>query len=364
LTLGGGEVRLLELTSAYGVLATGGVRHEPVCITRVKDGAGRVLYEREPSPGQRVLPAPVAFLITDILSDDDARLLGFGEGSVLNLRRPAAVKTGTTTDWRDNWTVGYTPDLVVGVWAGNADNSPMIQVSGISGAAPIWHDVMETIAPPPAGRGSGGEWGWGFPEPPGLVRVEVCPASGKLPGPHCPHRRTEVFIAGTEPVETCDVHRVVRVCAASGQLATDRCPADGVEERVYRVFPAVAQDWAWEQGLPQPPTEACPVHGGSVVATSGDWIVIVTSPDEGSVFRISPTLPRSDQRIALAARVEGARPVAEVEFRVDGATVGRVTTPPWRVLWVLEPGTHAILAVAMDDAGHQTISAPMQFTVE
>ena len=80
----------------------------------------------------------IAYLITDILSDNEARLGTFGEFSLLNIGRPAAVKTGTTTDFRDNWTVGYTPELVAGVWVGNADNSPMLNITGVDGAAPIW----------------------------------------------------------------------------------------------------------------------------------------------------------------------------------------------------------------------------------
>ena len=95
----------------------------------------------------------VAFLITDILSDERARVPAFGQGNMLEIGRPAAAKTGTTTDWRDNWTLGYTPDLTVGVWVGNADNTPMKGVSGISGAGPIWHDFMVTVtARPPTAR--------------------------------------------------------------------------------------------------------------------------------------------------------------------------------------------------------------------
>ncbi len=106
----------------------------------------------------------VAWLISDILSDDDARLLGFRRNSVLRLDRPAAVKTGTTTDFHDNWTVGYTPDLVVGVWAGNADHEAMRDVNGLTGAAPIWAESMRTVLSghardalcPPARAGTGG----------------------------------------------------------------------------------------------------------------------------------------------------------------------------------------------------------------
>ncbi|HFB52346.1 MAG TPA: penicillin-binding protein, partial [Anaerolineae bacterium] len=139
LTLGGGEVRLLELTGAYAAFASGGHRVEPTTILRVTDADGHELYRRENSLGAAVMDARTAYLITDILSDNFARAPAFGEGSALRLDRPAAAKTGTTTDFRDNWTVGYTPDFVTGVWVGNADNEPMKHVTGITGAAPIWH---------------------------------------------------------------------------------------------------------------------------------------------------------------------------------------------------------------------------------
>ncbi len=191
LTLGGGEVRLLDLTAAYAAFANGGRRVTPYAIERIETLAGKIVLDnsaKQPitTPGtatahdpQSAIPNPqsldprVAFLITDILSDNNARLPAFGSGNVLELGRPAAVKTGTTTDWRDNWTVGYTPELVTGVWVGNADNAPMKDVSGISGAAPIWRDFMRAVlrdVPPGA-----------FPVPDGLVQVEVCADSGLLP---------------------------------------------------------------------------------------------------------------------------------------------------------------------------------------
>ena len=143
ITLGGGEVSLLELTSAYSTFANGGLRCNPVAILKVEDDRGEVLYSARPEPPRRAVTAQVAYVLTDILADNTARMTAFGENSVLRLSRPAAVKTGTTTDWRDNWTVGYTLDLAVGVWTGNADNEPMGHVSGVTGAGPIWHDFME-----------------------------------------------------------------------------------------------------------------------------------------------------------------------------------------------------------------------------
>ena len=143
LTLGGGEVRLLDMALAYSAFANGGLKIDPVAVLQVSDAQGKVLYRQTPQPGQRVLDPRVAYLITSILSDNKARAPAFGEYSMLRLNRPAAAKTGTTTDWRDNWTIGYTPDLVTGVWVGNADNKPMERVSGVTGAGPIWHDFMQ-----------------------------------------------------------------------------------------------------------------------------------------------------------------------------------------------------------------------------
>ncbi len=147
LTLGGGDVTLLELTSAYSVFAESGVRYEPRAITRILDYQGNVIYEAQQPSGNQVISADHAYLITSILSDNQARTPMFGTNSVLNLSFTAAVKTGTTNDSRDNWTVGYTPDLVVGVWVGNADNSAMQGTSGITGAAPIWASFMEQAVP-------------------------------------------------------------------------------------------------------------------------------------------------------------------------------------------------------------------------
>ncbi len=150
LTLGGGEVSLIELTNAFGIFLDG-TRHTPRAILDIQrrdaDGAWRSISSAKSisfgaSTRRQVISPAAAYLITDILSDDIARIPAFGEGSVLRLPFPAAVKTGTTTDWRDNWTVGYSTERLVGVWVGNADNSPMLDVSGIDGAGPIWHDIM------------------------------------------------------------------------------------------------------------------------------------------------------------------------------------------------------------------------------
>ncbi len=145
LTLGGGEVTPLDLTTAYAAFANGGKRVEPVSLLRVAKSNGEVLYEHPVTSGEQVIDPRVAFLISDILDDDAARVPAMGNDNPLALPFPAAAKTGTTNDYRDNWTMGYTPGLVVGVWTGNTDNSEMIDISGLTGAAPLWSDFMQAV---------------------------------------------------------------------------------------------------------------------------------------------------------------------------------------------------------------------------
>jgi 1A family penicillin-binding protein len=145
LTLGGAEVTPLELTSAYATFANGGYRVPPTALLRVEKSDGEVLYEYSLPDPERVLDERVAFLISNILDDDQARVPAMGVDNPLDLPFPAAAKTGTTNDFRDNWTVGYTPGLAVGVWTGNTDNSEMIDVSGLTGAAPLWSDYMQAV---------------------------------------------------------------------------------------------------------------------------------------------------------------------------------------------------------------------------
>ncbi len=158
MVLGGLSVHLLDETSAYGVFANGGIRMAPFSIEEIRDSQGHIIYMHQ-SLGKPVISPQVAGLITNVLSDDKERQYEFGVCSPLMLYdgtpyspqcqkgntgvvRPAAAKTGTTSDFKDNWTVGYTSDYVIGVWAGNDNGDPMVNVSGVDGAAPIWHDAM------------------------------------------------------------------------------------------------------------------------------------------------------------------------------------------------------------------------------
>ena len=145
LTLGGGEVTPLELTTAYNTLASGGNYYQPVSILQITDADGRVLEEFLPNQGQQVVDESLVAIITDMMSDDRARQAVWGLNSPLQLSLPAAVKTGTTNDWRDAWAVGYTPFVTVGVWTGNNNNEPTARVESLSGGGIIWRNVMEEI---------------------------------------------------------------------------------------------------------------------------------------------------------------------------------------------------------------------------
>ena len=263
LTLGGGEVTLLDMTFAFSVLANGGVmigepvpperqrpgyrQLDPVAILRVEDRNGNVLKEYVTPSTQEVVSPQLAYLLNDILSDNAARIPAFGVNNKMHLEdRPAAIKTGTTDDWRDAWAIGYTPQYAVGVWAGNADNEPMNRVPGSLGAAPIWQRVMEELH-----KGLPVE---PFVRPPGIEEKRVCAISGLLPTENCPNTVKEIFIQGTAPTVHCNVHQKFRVNKETGRLATVYTPPELVEERVYEIYPPEAADWVRENNIPQPPT--------------------------------------------------------------------------------------------------------------
>ncbi|MDW8068347.1 MAG: penicillin-binding protein 1C [Anaerolineae bacterium] len=356
LTLGGGEVRLLELTAAYAAFANGGRRVEPFGVLEVRDARGQLRYQARPLPGPQVLDPRVAYLITDILSDENARAPAFGTGSVLNLSRPAAVKTGTSSDWRDNWTVGYTPQLVTGVWVGNADGRPMRDVSGVEGAGPIWRDFME--------RALRGQPVVPFAEPPGLERVRVCVPSGLLPTPLCPRTREELFIAGTAPTVPDNWYQLFRIDRATGLSAGTDTPPERVEERVFIVPPAEAWEWARANHWPLPPEEAlrCASCLPTNEATSGPPLVI-THPDNGTIYRLSPVVPESYQAIRVAVRPADGVRIAEVTLYADGQPLAAFTAPPYEVLWTLQAGEHTFLAVGRDENGRSLRSAPVSIRV-
>jgi penicillin-binding protein 1C len=346
-TLGGGEVRLLDLTAAYGIFANGGWRVDPVYLLRVESRAGDLLYDWQPHPSaSQVIDPRVAALVTDILSDDEARILGFGRDSMLNIGRPAAAKTGTTTNFRDNWIVGYTPNLLTGVWVGNADNQPMVDVTGVSGAAPIWNAFMRNALL--------GQPELDFGEPSGMVHVEVCAVSGLLPTAHCPQTRVELFIDGTQPTTPDTLYQRFMIDAATGVLADETTPPERRVPRTYLVLPPEARDWGLRSGIPPPPANS------AIVTESSDTLRLL-EPDPYAVFRLTSRLPASDQRIRLT--VAAPPGTQSVTYWLDGERLGMVESAPWALWWALTPGDHELRAEAVLADGSRQSTAPLPFRV-
>jgi 1A family penicillin-binding protein len=199
LVLGGREVSLMDEITAYGVFANKGVKMEPITILEVKDNNGKTLYKAKKKEGQKVLSEEIAFLISHILLDNNARSDAFGPNSLLNVAgKTVAVKTGTTDQKRDNWTIGYTPSYVVGVWVGNNDNTPMNPAiaSGITGASPIWHDIMASILKDKKDEA--------FSVPKNVVAVQVDTVGGGMPTAGRA-TRSEYFVKGTEPTSESQI---------------------------------------------------------------------------------------------------------------------------------------------------------------
>ena len=347
LTLGGGEVRLLDLTAAYGALANGGTRVEPAAILKVQDAAGKVIEQWRPNPGARVVDERVAFLISDILSDNNARAPTFGFNSVLQIGRPAAVKTGTTTDYRDNWTLGYTPDLAAGVWVGNADDAPMGNLSGVSGAGPIWHDFMRAAL---AGKPESS-----FAQPAGLARAEVCVPSGLLPTGLCPRTRSEWFLNGTVPTQPDNLYQSFPLDTRTGGLAAPSTPVQFVISKTFLVLPPAARDWAIQNGIPQPPAGALAVPAGQAAPLR------ISSPDPNTVYQVSPRLPRPSQQVPFQVIAVG--PLQSVTFNLDGQALGTVSAAPFQLWWALAPGRHTLQAQARLADGQSVSSEAVEFQV-
>lgn len=287
LTLGGGDVTLLELSSAYSAYANGGRRIPPVAITRIVDHTGETVFSYEPPAGEQVVRPEHAFLITSILSDNDARTPAFGPNSALRLPFQAAAKTGTTNDIRDNWTLGYSPDLTVGVWVGNADYTPMQNTSGLTGAAPIWHDFMiDAVDYVTNGQPSG------FRRPSGIVEQTICAVSGTVPSEWCPNQRIEFFAEDQPPLpKEEDLWKEVWVDSYSLLLASPACSDYAIEKLGLNVDDPWAREWIREDERGQEWAEDMGFEGDPIFFVPDEScsedsprpIVEITDPSDGAL---------------------------------------------------------------------------------
>lgn len=337
LTLGNGEVQPIELARAYAGLARGGTLPPVHAVRWVRTVEDDTLHADVPVPRSTGVSPAVAHLITDILDDPAARAPGFGRGGPLELPFPVAVKTGTSKDYRDSWTVGYTPQHTVAVWAGNFDGRPMDRMSGVTGAAPLFHSIMRTL-------GSGGD----FERPPGIKSAMVCPASGKRPGEACPAPHRELFLPGTVPTDTCTVHRTIAIDRRTGRRVAPETDPSHVQRNVYAVYPERYHAWMREHDIALPPQPAPRTASQAPSATAGSLRVTsrlrIRYPADEALFYVDPVLRNRYQKLSL----QGTAPdvFRDVHWVVDGE---RHAAGASGATWRLRPGRHRIELRARHD---------------
>lgn len=354
LTLGGGEIKLLELSNVFASFARAGEYKAPFAIQKIVTDNGKNLYEHIDKEGIQVLGQngkQVAYLISNILSDPKARIPGFSEKNPLVLSHPAAVKTGTTTDWHDNWTVGYTSSYTVGVWVGNNDNHAMRDITGVVGAAPIWNQFFEEFL-----KGKPTEQ---FNRPDRIKEAEICNISGKLPDALCTERGTEVFIEGTEPKEVSYPYKKVKIDSRNYLLASDSCSKNYVEEKIFIDYPSEVYTWALEDGQEVIPRQFSPLCNSEQQAY-GQPFLEITYPREKTVFESAPFL-LSNQ--AAVFEVNVSPNINKVLWSVDGKLLKEATNFPFDASWKPQVGKHTIIATGITSAGDRIKSNEVHISV-
>lgn len=350
ITLGGGEVRLLDLTSSYGTFATGGIRHDPVFIKEVTDAKNKKLFEYKPDNGKRVIAEDVAYLVSHILADNDARQPIFGPKSWLLVPgKTVSVKTGTTDDKRDNWTVGYTPSIAIGVWVGNNDNSPMDPrlASGVTGAAPIWNRLMSLYLKDKKDEQ--------FTRSNTVIEMEIDTLTGGQPITN-KSRRTEIFIKGTEPQGPASVYKKIKISKSTGKIANPvEIAAGDFEEKDFLLFlesDPVSTDGKnrWQEGIDawiqvnfkddpyyHPPT--------SISDDKQDRIVIkIISP--------SDQVQINDHDVPVKVQIISLHEITKLVILVDNDVKRTVSASLFEERVNMDTGVHKLKVRAYDSAGN------------
>ncbi len=310
LALGNGEVSIWEAARAYSGFSRGGLVRPIIPILHAWTADGRELPLRRELKPRRFAESHAANLIAHILSDNAARARAFGVDNALRLPFPAAAKTGTSKGYSDNWTVGFTKERTVAVWAGNFDGTPMIQVSGITGAGPIFKRVMTRamhgVTPQPLVNREG------------LVSASICPLSGHLAGPSCPAAMEELFMDGTAPQHRCEMHG--ELSASLSAELQKKCLQLAAAQGRLSDLGLDFYDWAKNEGLSSEPWLSAACLGNE----SGEKARVL-HPASGGEFLLISDLPLGDQ--AIPVRVRAAPSLAPLAVYVDGARLLELEPP-------------------------------------
>ncbi len=354
LVLGGGEVKPIDMASAFSVFADGGTYRPPVSILKVAASDGTSLFEHKAGTGEKdVLDPAIAYQITDILSDNAARSAVFGPRSALYFSKyQVAAKTGTTQEFHDAWTVGYTPDIATAVWVGNNDNTGMKNADGSVVAAPIFHTFMESAL--------GTIERHDFVRPDSLKTVTVDRLSNKFPTDSSPETVADLFAPWQMPKGSDDVHVKVKLNKLNGKLATSLTPESLTEEHTYTVIHSERKDtpswenpvieWARGHGydMSSPPTETDDMYTDATIPT-----VSITAPTDGAT--VSGTF-------LVVTKPAASFGVASVALSVDGISYGTATASPYTFTVKtsdLGVGDHTLTATVRDVNGASTSQSVM-----
>jgi 1A family penicillin-binding protein len=340
LTLGGGAIKLVELTNAYAVLGNSGKKVSPTVVLKITDSSGNVIEEFDKSEGGTEVVKPEhAYLINHILSDPGAKYLDYGTywAHRLNFQKNIAVKTGTSEYKIDNWSFGYTPSYAVGVWVGNNDNSPMHPSlsSGVTGAAPVYRAIMEKVL--------SGKKIDNFKRPSGIKSMKVDAITGQKPVSGS-KVKTEIF-AKWQPPEEDDMHVKKRICKPSGLLSNPSCEAAG--KAVTKTYFVMRDPYT---KIFMPNYKRC---SPSCPPTKTDPKVYTPKPDN---FSIVITSPADDATVGsnfkVKTQVAGPNTILAVEFYLDGDLEVTVLNSPYTANFNgISPGDHTITVRAYDDSG-------------
>lgn len=347
LTLGGGEVTLLHLTSAFGVFATEGKRIDPVSIVKVEDTKGAVLYQYKAPPLRSVMADDIAYLINDMLSDNDARKEVFGPKSYLVIPgKSVGVKTGTTDDKRDNWTIGYSPSVVVGAWVGNNDNSPMSQTlaSGITGAAPIWNRIIQEAL-----KGKSDE---PFVRPDSILEMDIDAISGGQPVEGSPTRK-ERFIRGTEPTNASPIYQNIKISRKENNKLANSVEINKGEYDLKKFIVFTESDPVsgdnknrWQEGI------------DAWIASQGDSKYHPPKETYSGGEEINIAFREPDERaqvnsndVSFKIEASSMHSISKVELYVDGTKVKERSDAKFTETLNIPNGSHVIRAKVTDDTG-------------
>lgn len=356
LVLGGGEVKLLEMATAYGVFANNGYLQPTTPILKITDARQKELYNHEnPKDGRQVLDPQVAYQITNILADVEAKRPTFSRtmGVLTIPGRPSAVKTGTTNAFRDAWTIGFTPQYVTAVWAGNNDNSSMNNAGGSVAAAPIWAEFMRRVNEKmPVEQ---------FKRPDGIQEITVDRLSNKLPVDGSEPIK-DIFARWQVPTEKDDVHNRVRICRENGLLADSSIPDELAEERTFAYVKSEKPNnprwenpvraWAAANGLNnRPPTEKCQIGSDTKPA------ITIESPSSDAVV---------SGEFSIMASASAPSGIRSVEFYIDNTLVSSDIEAPYQTTYnasQLANGSHTIKVTAISTNGASS-SSQISVTVD